>query len=137
MLLETLCTVLALSCNVELGYIPGHDLSLYSLEDTHKSVLNIDHTGYADFQAKLSITKYAEINGGITSFVFPVRDKVEGYPYRMDFNIGAELHYKNVSVGCEQRCYHPIAPNINTLPLPRLDSSNNRFYVKVTLGSTL
>jgi hypothetical protein len=117
----------------QLGIIPEHDLSLYKIPDYQEGLI-ITTTWFVDYTVKARIFKYAFISGGMTTFMFKWQNQVNYYPIRTDFTFGAGIKYKNVEVGWSHECYHPIAPNSYAIPLPRIDSMQEIFYVKCLIG---
>jgi len=126
--------ILLLTCSIELGYIPGHDLGLYEIHETSQHIINIDHTLYFDYKVNLEIAKYGFITGGITSYSMPFSSNDGFYPFRSDFMLGAGFKYKYIQIGWEHGCYHPLSPNASTFPLPMVNAAQDRFYLKAEIG---
>ena len=118
---------------LQLGYMPGHTMSLYEIPTDHQYI-DVSHTWVFDYQATARLFKIGFITGGMTSYSLSTSSIVEYYPIRMDFDIGAGLRYGPLEIGWFHGCYHPIAPNTEIIPLPRIDSGNDFFYVKVKMG---
>jgi hypothetical protein len=131
-----LLKIFALSSTIELGFIPGHDMSLFEIPD-YQLHINIAQTYYFDYHAELDITKYAFIEGGITSFSIPYTGDASFYPIRVDYDLGAGLRYKCLEAGWRHGCFHPIAPNVSNMPLPKIDAHQDAFYIKATIGKPL
>ena len=119
------------SHSLELGVIPSHDLSLYDLSEANQKILNINTTYYADYEAKLSISKYFYIAGGMTAYMLN-ETATAFYPFRVDFQAGAGARYKAFEIGIAHGCYHPICPDETKLPLPNINSAQTRFFVKIS-----
>jgi hypothetical protein len=126
-----------LESSIEFGMIPGHNLSLYKIPEYNLNI-NISQTYYADLQERLDITKYAFISGGLTSYFLTWKTfQADFYPLRMDFNFGVGFKYKYLEIGYKHGCFHPIAPNIYAIPLPKIDASQDNFYIKATINNKL
>ena len=128
-----LCKLFLLSSTVELGVIPGHDLSLFQVPD-YQVNLNVAQTYYSDLQATLDIAKYGFVTSGVTAYSLLRRTDANFYPFRVDFQLGAGLRYKAFEAGWIHGCYHPIAPDEYAVPLPKIDAAQDRFYVKCQIG---
>ena len=118
---------------LQLGYMPGHTMSLYQIPDTHQFV-DVSHTWVADYQATARIFKIGFITGGMTSYSLSTVSAADYYPLRMDYDFSAGLRHGPWEIGRYHGCYHPIAPNCENMPLPKLDASQNLFYVKIKIG---
>jgi hypothetical protein len=118
-----------------LGYMPGTQLSLYEIPTDHQ-VIDVSHTWTADYQATARLLKIGFVTGGMTCYSLSTGSIVDYYPIRMDFDFGAGLRHGPWEIGWYHGCYHPIAPNCEFMPLPRLDASQNLFYIKVKIGKT-
>ena len=119
---------------LQLGYMPGHTMSLYMIPTDHQYI-DVSHTWVADYQATARLFKIGFITGGMTAYSLSTSNIIDYYPLRMDFDIGAGLRKGFWEIGWQHGCYHPIAPNVEIMPMPRIDSGSNFFYIKVKMGA--
>jgi hypothetical protein len=130
------CKMISLVYSVELGLIPGHDVSMYVVPK-EQTMLNVGLTLYADFNTELKITKYAFVSGGLQAFSLAKKNEANMYPIRMDYTMGAGLRYGVLEAGWRHECYHPIAPSVKIVPFPRIDSSKDIFYIKAVITTDM
>lgn len=131
-MLKTLILIFSL----ESGLIPGHDVSLYIVPE-HQELINVSITNYVDMEFGLEAFKYFKFSGGMTSYAWPNKNRLEMYPFRMDYSLGASFHYKAFELGYGHGCFHTVIPNLDRSPLPKLDSGNDRFYINITMRKNL
>jgi hypothetical protein len=132
--MSTLLANIIVSGVLQLGYMPGHTMSLYAIPTEHQYI-DVSHTWVADYQATARLFKIGFVTGGMTAYSLSTSNIVDYYPIRMDFDIGAGLRWKVWEVGWSHGCYHPIAPNVETMPTPRIDLGSDMFYIKVKMGA--
>ena len=130
-----LLAAITVSGVLQLGYMPGHTMSLYTIPTEHQYI-DVSHTWVADYQATARLFKIGFITGGMTAYSLSTSNIVDYYPLRMDFDIGAGLRRGPWEIGWHHGCFHPIAPNCETMPLPRIDAGQDLFYVKVFMGKS-
>jgi hypothetical protein len=128
-----LLAAITVSGVLQLGYMPGHTMSLYTIPTEHQYI-DVSHTWVADYQATARLFKIGFITGGMTAYSLSTSNIVDYYPLRMDFDIGAGLRRGPWEIGWHHGCFHPIAPNCETMPLPRIDAGQDLFYVKIKMG---
>jgi hypothetical protein len=124
---------IAVSGVLRLGVIPGNKLTLYEAHDVMQTI-NTALTYVADYQATADIYKIGFITGGMTAFSFISKNSSGFWPFRMDYKLGVGARWKNWAAGWEHGCYHPIAPTWDRNPLPKLDVSQDFFYIKIHMG---
>ena len=128
-----LLAAITVSGVLQLGYMPGHTISLYEIPADHQYI-DVSHTWVCDYQATARIFKIGFIAGGMTAYSLSTSNITDYYPIRMDFSMGAGLRRGPWEIGWAHGCYHPIAPNVVTMPLPKIDSGNDMFYIKIKIG---
>ena len=128
-----LLAAITVSGVLQLGYMPGHQTSLYEIPYDHEYI-DVSHTWTADYQATARIFKFGFISGGMTCYTLSTSNITDYYPIRMDFDFSAGLRHGPWEIGWYHGCYHPIAPNTVIMPLPKIDSPNDLFYIKIKIG---
>jgi hypothetical protein len=118
---------------LQFGLVPGHNLCLFKIPDYTDNIY-IGQTYIVDYQATANILKVGFLTGGFTSYQWATPAKINFYPYRIDYAFGAGLKYKTWEAGWKHGCFHAIACNVSELPLPKLDLSQDYFYMKVEMG---
>lgn len=116
-----------------LGIIPGHQLSMYKIPE-HQEWLVINQTYLADFKFNVTIKKYIEIYGGVTTFTFKTGNGLDFYPFRSDYQSGISLKYSFIKLSYDYGCYHPLTPLCDKSPLPKLDASQQRIGIEFQIG---
>ena len=134
--------LLNINATVELGVIPGHDVSLYDMSSYNPSpnkICNVytNQVFYTGFRSELDITKYIFINGELISYELGTKTAFNFYPIRIDFKIGGGLRYKWFEIGVNHSCYHPLAPNVLEIPRPKIDVNENVFYTNIKRNDSL
>lgn len=122
--------MLLLSYSLEMGFIPGHGISLFDVT-SYQNYINISTSYYTTFQAELEIHKIFFINNEITSYVFSEKFKfARFYPIRVDYRFSTGFRYKKIELGYAHGCYHAVSPNVIISALPLIDASHSRYYIK-------
>lgn len=129
-----LFNIIFLFYSLEMGVIFDQHIAMYQTNDPFFSLIKPDNVLYVDYKNEL-IYKYFYISGGITTYSFMMEKSKYLYPTRNDYNFGIGIKYKQLKIGIEHDCFHPIAPNLPSYPLPKLDYSSNRIFIKISSRS--
>ncbi len=130
--------IFLLSTSIDMGVMPGHDMTMYDAVTTQNGSLRVNQAFYTDYSTDLCISKYFCASGGMRCYFFSERASIlEFYPFRMDFHFGGSLMYKIFEVGIKHECDHPIAPSANHCPLPEIDFHQDRFYGKAVIDENI
>jgi hypothetical protein len=129
----TFLNTLILAFSFQGGLIPTNNVSLYPIsQEQIITDIKIDRSYYTDLQIDLEAFKYFHFIGGMTSYQWGNGRFTSFYPFRMDFNIGAEITYKSFTVGYAHACFHPISPSRQMFD-GVIDALYDNFYFRVKI----
>lgn len=115
----------------EMGIIPTQGIVMYDLRAA-ESKMAIRNALYFDYNSHFVLGGLVKIGGGVTSYCVPSKKCDYCLPFRSDYTISICMVYKCLEFGVVHGCYHPIAPNILVPPLPKIDGSNDRIFIKIS-----
>jgi hypothetical protein len=128
---------LIMSFMLEGGVIPGHEVSLYPVDDyTHQSSIDFRQSCYVDMSTKIRC-KYAYLSGGVTAWEWACKQAGNFYPFRMDFQLEVAVTIGALTIGTGHGCYHPVLPEANVAPYGKLDAGSSRVFVRVEIEKHL
>lgn len=130
---------LIISFALEGGIIPTHAMTygLTPITETCGYKLDLDHAYYTDLNCALEIMKYIKIEGGIISYQVDVERSKGFYPFRVDYNLGASLNYKSLTIGYSHGCDHSFTPLVNFSVPGKFDYIMDRFYLRAEIKKQL
>jgi hypothetical protein len=119
---------IVVSTVLRFGMMNGHDMAEYCHLDNLNDILLTDRTVIINFQAEAVLWKYGFVDGGFASYSLPAREGFDFYPFRQDYVYACGVQRGIFRLGWFHGCYHSLGPDMPSLPLPRIDCSQDEFY---------
>jgi hypothetical protein len=126
---------LILVFSIEGGYMPNSALisNIGTFLNPYGISIRNNRETYVDMQSGIEIMKLITVSGGMRSYQSPVFGRKLFYPFRMDFNVNAELKYRGISIGYHHGCDHSFTPFVNQEVEGKIDYAINRIFLRAEI----
>ena len=116
---------------LELGYAP-HYASLNALNENDYLIRN-ESVYYITMDAEIIILDHLFIGGAVKTYINPIEDTYQYFPFEADYLFKAGLRFDNLELGFRHFCLHPVRPyEMYYQPQGSTDASYEEFYIRIS-----
>ncbi len=113
---------------LEIGFAPEYQ-SLNIISEESNFTRN-ENVYYVDFDAEVLILNYFFIGGSAKTFIQPNNKKRDFYPIQMDYLFRTGLRYKNIEIGFNHFCTHPVQ-SVGIISRGTAYGGYEEFYIRI------
>lgn len=121
------------------SYLPDWNIN-YGINDYQNEHLNLDSAFQIQFEIDLYFFDIFFLHGSINSIFQKCKDELYFYPDCDQYRFSTGLRYKQIELGYEHLCFHPIFPygaNGRQKNNALLEGSYDKFYFNLELKGKL
>ena len=122
-----------------ISYLPDYGID-YGINNYQVEKVDLDNTFQAKFEIDLYFFNLFFLHGSIQNNFNSVKNKLEFYPDCDQYRFSTGLRYKQIEIGYEHLCFHPIFPysaNGRQKNNALLEGSYDKFYFNLELQGKL
>lgn len=116
-----------------------YSLDIYGyIEATAYDYYRTDLGDHTDQKQLLSLdlglwhrSDFFRVGGSVRTFMYTQRGSIYYTPSFADYDVFAELIYKNVSIGIEHRCSHDVIGDMRQGMIEGINGGFNRVYARI------